>query len=65
MRTEKNIHLLTPGLTGWAQVNGRDNISSIEKVNYDFEYLNKNSIFFDIKIIALTVMKVAKKEDIL
>jgi len=65
MRTEKNIHLLTPGLTGWAQVNGRDNISSIEKVNYDFEYLNKNSIYFDIKIIALTFIKVAKKEDIL
>ena len=65
MRTGKNIHLLTPGLTGWAQVNGRDNISSIEKVNYDFEYLNKNSIYFDIKIIALTFIKVTKKEDIL
>ena len=65
MRTEKNIHLLTPGLTGWAQVNGRDNISSIEKVNYDFEYLKKNSIYFDIKIIALTFFKVVKKEDIL
>ena len=64
MREAKNIHQLKPGLTGWAQVNGRDDISLIEKVEFDYEYLKNRSLFFDLSIIWLTFIKVIKKEDI-
>ncbi len=64
LRTEKNIQILKPGITGWAQVNGRDEISLSEKVNYDFDYLKKRSLLFDLYIIFLTVISVVKKKDI-
>ena len=65
MRSEKGIDSLKPGLTGWAQINGRDNISNQLKVKYDFEYLIKRNLFFDLKIILLTCYKVFRKDDIL
>lgn len=63
-RTDNGIHKLLPGLTGWAQVNGRDEISIEEKIRFDLEYKNKKSLFFDIKIIFFTMFKVIKAEDI-
>ena len=65
MRTNKGIHELKPGLTGWAQINGRDNLSNEMKVNYDYEYLIKRNLFFDLKIIFLTFYKVFKQDQIL
>ena len=65
MRTNKGIHMLRPGLTGLAQINGRDNISNQLKVKYDFDYLKKRNLFFDFKIILFTFYKVLKKEDVL
>ena len=65
MRTNKGIHKLKPGLTGWAQVNGRDNISINQKVNYDDYYLKNKSFFLDCKIIIFTLIKVIKKDDVL
>ena len=64
MRTDKGIHRLVPGITGWAQINGRDTLSLSEKVNFDEEYLKKKSIFFDIKIIWLTIKKVLTSEGV-
>jgi O-antigen biosynthesis protein WbqP len=58
-RTEKNVHTLLPGLTGWAQVNGRDELAIPEKVALDAEYLGKRSFGFDLRILAMTAMKVA------
>lgn len=58
LRTERGIHELVPGLTGWAQVNGRDDISNARKIELDFEYKNKQSIILDLKIIWMTVVKV-------
>jgi O-antigen biosynthesis protein WbqP len=65
MRTNRGIHNLKPGLTGWAQINGRDNLSNEMKVNYDFEYLIKRNLFFDLKIIFLTFYKLFKQDQIL
>ena len=65
MRTNRGIHDLKPGLTGWTQINGRDNLSNEMKVNYDFEYLIKRNLFFDLKIIFLTFYKVFKQDQIL
>lgn len=63
---ERCRHDVCPGLTGWAQVNGRNNINSWEeRFQYDIEYVKKCSIGFDIKILFLTVMKVVKRSDIL
>ena len=64
LRTEKGVDQLIPGITGWAQINGRDNISIAEKVDLDLEYLNKQSLWFDLKILFLTVIKSAKPENI-
>ena len=64
LRKEKGIDKLTPGLTGWAQINGRDSISVNDKVNLDFEYLNKRSVLFDFLIIKSTILKVIDKNDI-
>ena len=58
LRTEKGIHNLVPGITGWAQINGRDEIPIKEKVILDKEYLDKKSIVFDIKIIWFSIVKV-------
>ena len=65
LRTSKGIHHLVPGLTGWAQVNGRDHLSISEKVNFDAEYLKKKSFIFDLKILYLTFIKIIRREDIL
>ena len=64
LRTNSKVHTLVPGVTGWAQVNGRDNIEVNEKVNLDIEYLKNKSIRLDIHIIFLTLLKVIKKEGI-
>ena len=64
LRTINNVQTLSPGVTGWAQINGRDTISIEEKVNFDVEYLKRKSISFDLYIIVLTLLKVLKKEDV-
>jgi O-antigen biosynthesis protein WbqP len=63
-RDQKGISQLKPGITGWAQVNGRDELSIEEKVQYDEEYLRRASMSFDIYIIWLTIIKVIKKDGI-
>jgi lipopolysaccharide/colanic/teichoic acid biosynthesis glycosyltransferase len=63
---EHHRHDVRPGLTGWAQINGRNNIGSWEeRFRYDLEYICKCSLLFDIKILFLTVAKVFKRSDIL
>ena len=64
LRTEKGVHKLIPGLTGWAQVNGRDELPIPQKVELDLEYLQKQSFFFDLKIIWLTFLKVIKRDGV-
>lgn len=64
LRKEKGIDKLIPGLTGWAQINGRDSIPIPDKVELDFEYLKRQSFFFDFKIILATIIKAIKKDDI-
>lgn len=64
MRTEIGVHKLVPGLTGWAQINGRDEIPLEEKVALDKEYMNMQNFWMDIKIIFMTVFKVAKSEGV-
>ena len=63
-RTERGIHVLVPGLTGWAQVNGRDELSIPHKVQFDNEYLQRRSFSFDIYILCMTVAKVLRSEGI-
>jgi O-antigen biosynthesis protein WbqP len=64
MRTQAGVHQLVPGLTGWAQVNGRDEIALTDKVRLDREYLQRQSFFFDIHILWLTVLKVLRREGV-
>jgi O-antigen biosynthesis protein WbqP len=64
LRTSFGIHVLTPGLTGWAQVNGRDELPIPLKVQFDLEYLKRQSIAFDIQIIGLTFSRVTRREGI-
>ena len=64
LRTQQGVDALTPGLTGWAQVNGRDEISIVEKVAFDVEYLQRQSLWFDIKIIWLTFLKVLRRDGV-
>lgn len=64
LRTEQGVHRLLPGLTGWAQVNGRDEIPIPDKVALDVEYLRQQSLWFDIRIIWLTFIKVLHSEGI-
>ena len=64
LRTQKGIHLIVPGLTGWAQVNGRDELPIERKVQLDAEYLEKQSLLFDLKIMLLTAMKVIGREGV-
>jgi len=64
LRTKKAVHALVPGLTGWAQVNGRDELPILQKVELDVEYIQRQSLGFDIKIIWMTFMKVLKKDGI-
>ena len=64
LRTQKNVHTLLPGLTGWAQINGRDELPIPQKVALDREYLMRRSLAFDIKIIFLTAMRVIMRSDV-
>ena len=64
LRTEKGVDKLVPGVTGWAQVNGRDNLSISEKVDLDIEYLNRQSFWFDLKILWVTLLKVIRSEGV-
>jgi len=64
LRNQREINQLKPGITGWAQVNGRDELSIEVKVQYDEEYLKRSSPMFDIYIIGLTILKVIKKDGI-
>lgn len=63
-RTRLGIHTLRPGLTGWAQINGRDRISIPEKVTLDVHYATRQTFAFDLKILALTVIRVLNKVDV-
>lgn len=64
MRTEKGVHAIRPGLTGWAQINGRDELPLREKVELDADYLQRQSLSFDVKVIFLTVLKVLRRDGI-
>jgi O-antigen biosynthesis protein WbqP len=64
LRTEKGVHQLTPGLTGWAQINGRDELPIPVKVEFDEWYLHNRSFIIDFKIIVQTFVKVLKKEGV-
>jgi len=61
LRTQYGVDKLVPGLTGWAQVNGRDELSIPIKVQYEMEYLQKQSFWFDLKILGLTFLKVVRR----
>ncbi len=62
LRTEQGVHALVPGLTGWAQINGRDELGIAEKVHYDVEYMQRQSFLLDLKIIVLTAVKVIRRD---
>ena len=64
LRTEKGVHALMPGLTGWAQINGRDELPITQKVDLDVEYLHHQSLWMEFKIIWLTFIKVLKKDGV-
>jgi O-antigen biosynthesis protein WbqP len=65
LRTKLNVHTIAPGVTGWAQINGRDELSIPDKVNFDKFYLDNRSFMFDLKIISLTIYKVIKRTDVI
>jgi len=64
LRTDAGVHRLVPGLTGWAQVNGRDELSIPDKVQLDVEYLRRQSLTLDLKVLWLTVVKVVRSEGV-
>jgi O-antigen biosynthesis protein WbqP len=64
LRTHDGIHLLLPGLTGWAQVNGRDELPIPEKVKLDVEYAQRRSFLFDMRILWLTFVKVLSRDGV-
>jgi O-antigen biosynthesis protein WbqP len=64
LRKDKKVDKIKPGVTGWAQVNGRDNLSIIDKVAFDAEYLEFQSFWFDLKILWLTLLKVLWRENV-
>ncbi len=64
LRSEKGVDKLLPGITGWAQVNGRDELSIPDKVALDVEYLSRQSFWFDIKILWMTFLKVVKRDGV-
>ncbi len=63
-KNQARRHEVRPGITGWAQVNGRNSISWIKKFAYDVEYVDKLSFLFDVKILWLTLIKVLKREGV-
>lgn len=64
LRTERGVHRLVPGLTGWAQVNGRDELPIPEKVNLDTEYLHRKSLVLDVQILWMTLIKVLRRDGV-
>ena len=64
LRTEKGVDKLVPGLTGWAQVNGRDELPIPEKIALDMEYMERQSFWFDLKILWMTLLKVIRKDGV-
>jgi O-antigen biosynthesis protein WbqP len=64
LRTQQGVHELKPGLTGWAQINGRDELPIPQKVALDVEYLQNQSFWFDIKILFLTALKVIRRDNV-
>ena len=64
LQMEKGVHRLIPGITGWVQINGRDDIPIPKKVEFDEYYLNHRSFFFDLKILFLTFFKVTRAENV-
>ena len=64
LRTQSGVHQLLPGLTGWAQVNGRDELPIPEKVKLDVEYLTRRSFLFDVGILWLTFVKVVRRDGV-
>lgn len=64
LRTELGVHELLPGLTGWAQINGRDELPVSDKVKLDAEYLHKRSFRFDLRILWLTLLKVLRRDGV-
>ena len=64
LRTEYGVHELMPGVTGWAQVNGRDELPIPEKVKLDVEYLQRRSLLFDLYILWLTLVRVLRRDGV-
>mgnify|MGYP000105978576 FL=1 len=64
LRKEKGVDKLLPGITGWAQINGRDELSIPDKVKLDFEYIENQSFLFDLRILWMTFLKVIKQDNI-
>ena len=64
LRTQRGVHELVPGLTGWAQINGRDELPLPDKVKLDAEYLQRQSLGFDIRILWLTLVKVLRRDGV-
>jgi O-antigen biosynthesis protein WbqP len=64
LRTEQGVHTLVPGLTGWAQVNGRDELPIPVKVEYDRQYLERQSLAFDLRIMAMTAVRVLRRSGV-
>lgn len=64
LRSQHGVHHLKPGLTGWAQINGRDELPISQKVELDVQYMRRQSFFFDLKILALTFYKVLSKDGV-
>ncbi len=64
LRTERGVHKIVPGITGWAQINGRDELTIPDKVALDHEYLLKRGFWFDLKIIVLTFLRVVRREGV-
>lgn len=64
LRTEIGVYELVPGLTGWAQINGRDELPTPQKVQLDVEYLQRRSLFFDLQILWMTALKVLIRDGV-
>lgn len=64
LRTQQGVHELIPGLTGWAQVNGRDELPIPQKVALDAEYLRRQSLWFDLRILWMTFVKVLRRDGV-
>ena len=64
LRTELGIHSLVPGLTGWAQINGRDELAIPVKVRFDYEYLQRHSLQMDFRILCMTAVRVLRSEGV-